>query len=102
MSKEQRRGGRFGGQSEGRRSERSCETGRPLVFMEGYDLSSMLADPLSSERCPDGRGKARSTGTSEEGLDHPGERSRAPTEWEPRIDSVRVPDSIWGVSRAGM
>lgn len=44
--------------------------GRPLVFMEGYDLSSVLADPLSSERCPDGRGKARSTGTSEEGLDH--------------------------------
>lgn len=60
---------REGGQR-GAATGRSCEMGRPLVFMEGYDLSSVLADPLSSERCPDGRGKARSTGTSEEGLDH--------------------------------
>lgn len=75
MSKEQWKGASLGdrvreGGQRGGATGRSCEMGRPLVFMEGYDLNSMLADPLSSERCPDSRGKARSTGTSEEGLDH--------------------------------
>lgn len=48
-----------------------CEMGRHWFLpVEGYELSSVLADPLSSERCTDCKGKARGKGTSEEGMDY--------------------------------
>lgn len=66
-------------------------------FDQWRDVTS-LADASSSEKRTNCRDEARSKGTSEPGLLW-GREGKAQTEWEPRVDSVRLADSIWGVSR---